>query len=227
MPEVQKKSLGDGQKSGVSVFQKGFTLLELLIAMTMLVLIVTISMGALRMASRSLAAGDRRAEAQERFRTVMTVMDAQIQSQLPLTYEAPGGKTNYFLGGRTNLRIMTNYSIWGGRMGYFLVDYQVGDDDTGKRTLKAFEQVPGMEQKREVGLFMGASDIFFEYYRRDPAEARGTWSDQWTDGTAFPEAIRLNVSYGARKNIFFFPVRARGEISAVAMTPPVAGGLKK
>ena len=64
----------------------GFTLLELLISMTLLVVILVVTMGAMRAGSRSVAAGERKMEAQERFRAVLAIMDAQIASQIPLTY---------------------------------------------------------------------------------------------------------------------------------------------
>ncbi len=69
---------------------RGFTLLELLISLSLLVVIVVIAMGAMRLGSRSVAAGEKKMNDRERFRTVLSLIDAQIQSQLPLTYEERG-----------------------------------------------------------------------------------------------------------------------------------------
>ena len=91
-----------------AVSEAGFTLLELLISITLLVVIVTITMGAMRMGSRSVASGERKMDTQERFRTVLSLMDAQIQSQVPLTYEEDGKKRYYFSGDGKTLRFSTN-----------------------------------------------------------------------------------------------------------------------
>ena len=63
----------------------GFTLLELLISMTLLVVIVVIAFGAMRISSRSMSAGERKMDALERYRTVLSIIDSQVESHIPLT----------------------------------------------------------------------------------------------------------------------------------------------
>ncbi len=198
--------------------KKGFTLLELLIAMTLLTLIVTITMGAMRLASRSVEAGEGRMEIQERFRMVSAIMDAQIQSQLPLTYEEEGVRINYFRGDKQTLRLATAHSLWGGRRGHVIVDYRV-ETGAGGQSLMASEQTPGIEGSRETPLFTAVSEISFEYYHKDPAEEVGKWSGEWSDETTIPEAVRLYVRYGPKKYFFLFPVRTQGERVPVPLTP--------
>jgi prepilin-type N-terminal cleavage/methylation domain-containing protein len=223
---------GDLRQSGTPSFDKrirwprklseqGFTLLELMIAVTLL------AMGALRLASRSVAAGERRMENQERFRTVSSVMDAQIQSQLPLTYFVEGNRVYYFRGDRQTVRLTTSHSLWSGAKGYVLVDYRVENDQAGKQSLMAAEQTPGIEGKRETKLFAAADEISFGYYRRDPTDKAGIWVEQWSAGISLPTAIRLQVSYGEKKFLFLFPVRVQGEALPVLMTPYSATGVKQ
>ncbi len=84
-----------GRRPCSSSGNRGFTLLELLISLSLLALIVVIMMGAMRISSRSVTVAERKMDAQERFRTVLAVMDAQIQSHVPLTYEEDGNKKYY------------------------------------------------------------------------------------------------------------------------------------
>ncbi len=205
----------------------GFTLLELLIAITLLVLIVAIAMGALRLSARSLEAGDRRMEAHERLRNVLIVMDAQIQSQLPLTYELETTRSYYFRGAAKNLRMITNYSIWGGRQGQVLVDYVVEAGEGSKETLYASEQTPGMEGTRTTALFKAATEISFQYYHREQPDEAGEWSDEWNDELAIPAGIRINVTSGAKKSHYLFPLRVPGNVVKVPLTPVTLKGLKK
>jgi len=68
----------------------GFTLLELIISISMLVIIIAIISAAMSIASRSIAAGEKKVEALERLRTSLSIMNAQIQSATPLTYSDQG-----------------------------------------------------------------------------------------------------------------------------------------
>jgi prepilin-type N-terminal cleavage/methylation domain-containing protein len=194
---------------------RGFTLLELLISMTLLVVILVITLGALRISSRSVAAGEKKMESQERFRTVLSILDAQIQSQVPLTYEEEGQKKYYFRGNRKTLRFSSNHSIWGGQKGYVVVDYRVESDQTGKEVLHASEQIPGIEGRQDTWLIK-ATEISFEYFHKDPTEEQGKWTDQLSDGNIIPEKIRFQMVNETGNLSLVCPVRVRGKILTVS-----------
>ncbi len=207
--------------------RKGFTLLELLIAMSLLVLIVAITMGAMSLASRSVEAGEKKMETAERIRTVTALLDAQIQSQMPLTYEKDGNKINYFQGDGTALRLATSHSVWGGRQGCLIVDYRIRVDGDGQKTLSVVEQTPGIEGMREALLFARASEISFEYFGSGTKDEKPYWQDQWSDEISLPQAVRLHLEYGPKKILFLFPVRAEAATVRVPATPvSTAGGVK-
>jgi prepilin-type N-terminal cleavage/methylation domain-containing protein len=197
----------------------GFTLLELLISMTLLVVIVAITMGAMSMGSRSVASGERKMDAQERFRTVLSLMDAQIQSQVPLTYEVDGKKRYYFSGDGKNLRFSTNYSIWGGQRGYVIVDYTVKADNTGKEVLYAGEQVPGIEGRRDIRL-IEATGISFQYFHKDRSEEQGKWLEMLSGESFVPEKVKVHIVEGTKKLFLVFSVRVGGEMTTVGTRRP-------
>ncbi len=72
---------------------RGFTLLELMISISMLVIIIVIISGAMRLASRSITAGEKKIETLERLRTSLSIINAQIQSGTPLTYSDQGAQS--------------------------------------------------------------------------------------------------------------------------------------
>jgi general secretion pathway protein J len=193
----------------------GFTLLELLISIVLLTLIIIITMGAMRIGSRSVAAGEIRMDAQERFRTVFQIIDAQIQSMSPLTYGEDGKKKYYFKGDKKTLRFSTNYSIWTGERGYVIVDYKVDVDSSGSEILKASESIPGLQGHLDVRL-MDATGITFEYFLKDTADEKGTWRDTIIEGASLPEEIRVNIRNGNQKLSMQFPVRIKGEMVLVS-----------
>ena len=84
------------------VRQKGFTLLELLISMTLFLLVIVILGGALRLGFRSISAGEKRMDVLERFRSSFGIITNQLQSAVPLTYDERWGKKILSQGGRNN-----------------------------------------------------------------------------------------------------------------------------
>jgi len=215
--------LGGSQRGGQRRFtfaSGGFTLLELVISMTLLGLIIVITMGAMGLGSRSAVSAERKMDAQERFRTVFSLLDAQIQSQIPLTYNDEDGQKRYhFSGDGKTLRFLTNSSIWSGQRGFVIVDYTVKADEGGKEVLYAGEQVPGIEGQRSIRL-IEAARISFEYFHKEQAEEQGKWLEAVSGDSFIPEKVKVHIVEGAKDLSLVFPVRAGGEMAVVTSTPP-------
>lgn len=71
---------------------EGFTLLELTISIMLLATMVVIIGGAVRLSYRSINNGERKANDLERLRVSLTVINAQIESWLPLKVDGEGAK---------------------------------------------------------------------------------------------------------------------------------------
>jgi prepilin-type N-terminal cleavage/methylation domain-containing protein len=209
-----------GKQRQFPASNRGFTLLELLVSMTLLVLIVVITMAAMRIGSRSVAAGEKKMEDQERLRTVLSIIDAQIQSQVPLTYEEEGARKYYFRGDARTLRFSTNYSIWGGRRGYVIVEYKVEADGSGKDILHVSEQIPGMEGQWNTRL-IDANRISFDYFYQDPTEEAGKWLETLSEGTVIPEKVRIRMGRKTGNVSLVLPVRVKRAMASVQ------GGVRK
>lgn len=189
--------------------QAGFTLLELLISITLIGIIVIVISGAVRLGFRSIETGDKKIESLERKKTSLNIIDSQIQSQMPLTYDEDGSKKFYFNGDRGSMTFATNYSIWSGQKGYVLVNYSVGDDLHGRKTLLAVENTIGTAAARETNLLEALDDIYFEYYYKDPTAEKGEWVDEWTDNTKVPEKVRLHIVEGSKDLSMLIRLRVR------------------
>jgi general secretion pathway protein J len=190
----------------------GFTLLELIISITLVAIIVLIISGAANIGYRSFHSGEKKMNAVERLRSSLTIIDAQIQSGVPLTLEDGGVKQYYFMGEQDSLKFSTNYSIWGGQRGYVIVNYRVDADDRGKRTLFASEYKVGMENQKETKLLEGFDEITFDYFKQDATEEEGEWVTQWADEEMMPTRIRINLVRGSTFLSYIMPVRVGGAI---------------
>ncbi|HOD78339.1 MAG TPA: prepilin-type N-terminal cleavage/methylation domain-containing protein [Syntrophorhabdus sp.] len=190
----------------------GFTLLELIISITLVAIIVLIVAGAASLGYRSFSSGEKKLNEIERLRASLIIIDAQIQSGVPLTLEDGGVKQYYFVGEKDSLKFSTNHSIWGGQKGYVIVSYKVETDDQGKKRLIASEYKVGMENQKETRLLEGFKEITFDYYRQDAVDEEGEWVTQWEDEEMMPTRIRLNLLWGANSLSYIMPVRVGGLI---------------
>lgn len=191
----------------------GFTLLELLISLVMIGAIALIVTGAVRLGLRTVSAGEKKIEHLEKTRASFSIINSQIQSQIPLSYGEGGEKKYYFEGSRESLQLPTNYSIWGGQKGYVLVRYRVESDGTGKQLLSVSEKIMGMDNSRDAKLFSAVDAIHFEYFFKDPAEEKGIWIDAWTDTATIPDKIKLHLRYGEQNLSMIIPMRTAGSLS--------------
>lgn len=189
--------------------QSGFTLLELLVSITLIGLIVVIVGGAMRLGYRSVDKGEKKVEMLERFKVSLSLMDAQIQSGIPL--KGTGDEINQFLfkGKKDSIRFASNYSLMGGQRGYVIVAYRVEQDKNDKRTLFARENTIGMENQKDVKLLEGFEDIHFEYFLKEPLEGQSQWVEEWTDDMSFPQKVRIHLAWGSQRMSIVVPVRAR------------------
>ena len=194
----------------------GFTLLELLVSMTLLLLVVVILGGAYRLGFRSLDAGERRIEAHERFRTSVAILTAQLQSAVPLTYDEDGTKKSYFKGDAETLRFASGHSIWGENPETVIVSYRLELGGEGRWTLHAEEQGIGMEEIREeirkAALLDRMSQISFAYFGKDVAEENGRWKTEWTDDTSIPEQVRITFRRDRQEETILVPLYARNVV---------------
>ncbi|MBE0427323.1 MAG: type II secretion system protein [Nitrospirae bacterium] len=193
--------------------RKGFTLLELTISITMIGFIVLIIAGALSLGFRSVDSGEKRIESLERIRSSVNIINAQIQSQIPLTYNEDGEVKHYFKGGTEFMQFASNYSVWGGEKGYVIVTYTVEPGNNGKQVLSVSENIIGMNEQRNAKLFDNFDRIYFEYFLKDSLYEEGYWVEQFSDEDVIPEKVMLHVTGGTRDFSIIIPVRARGPMA--------------
>ena len=198
--------------------RSGFTLLELLISLVMIGVIAIIITGAIRLGIRAVNKGETKIDHLERTRASFNIIDSQIQSQIPLTFEENGEKKYYFQGDKESLQFSTNYSLWGGQKGYVMVRYKAESDDTGKQFLAVSENIIGTNSNRETRLFSTVDEIYFEYFFKDPTEEKGKWVDKWTDTANIPEKVKFHLIYGKKDVPMIIPMRTSGSLSQTSST---------
>ena len=193
----------------------GFTLLELMISIAIVGIMVSIMVAVLRLGFRSVEAGEKKIESLERVRASVNLIDAQMQSEIPLRHEENGENKYYFKGQPALLEFSTNHSIWGGETGYVVVSYRVVEGEQGKRTLWASENGVGQENKKEVKLLDLFDEMYFEYFYQDPTEKEGKWIDEWTEATLLPKKIRLHLIKDKKDLSLILPMKTGSGLTSI------------
>ncbi len=202
----------------------GYTLIELLISVTMIGIIIVIIGLAMRLGLRTVDSGERRIGSLERFRASLNIVDSQIQSALVIATQEEAGQTFLFKGDGLSMQFPSNYSLWSGRRGYVMVSYKVMSDAWGKQELHVEESATGEPGRGDVRLFDFLDHIYFEYFYKGPTDEKGTWTDQWSGTDTMPDKIRLHLVNGRSETLLIIPMKVGGPQDATVSIANVTNG---
>ena len=189
----------------------GFTLVELLVALTLLGLVSVVLFGGLRFGTRAWEAGNTRAERLAQVQAVQGVLRRRIaQAVLP---EDAGAESAFsdspaaFAGAEDSLRFVALVPSRIGVGGFYLFELSVADDGDGARLELAWRlfrpDQPGDLDEPEPGLggrrvlIEGIEEAKFGYYGAERAGAAAEWRERWDGADGLPALIALKVAFPA------------------------------
>jgi general secretion pathway protein J len=179
----------------------GFTLLELLIAITLLGLLLAALFGGLRLGARAWERSEERLDESARLQVVQNFLRERLAQAYPLTAEDPSGRMRLaFEGTGDALRFV---SLMPAYLGTGFAELVLAiDDRAGIKDLvvqwRPFELLPQPDDEEEPQVKVLLADIEgleIAYYG---ALARGeqvSWHEQWLEVMALPQLVRLRVAF--------------------------------
>ncbi len=183
----------------------GFTLMELLISITIMGVILTIIMAGLRIGTRAWETGTRDVESHQRLQIVLSLVKNQLAAACPENIRKPEMDPYLFRGDDRSMELISRTSIVpGNHHGKVYVIYRIIADNDGGWTLTAAEQSlvhiePGeerfvMEETAFYELIAGAHQIDFEYLGPSVDGVR-EWLRIWDPEThdKWPAAVRISL----------------------------------
>jgi len=184
--------------------QAGFTLLELVIALSLLALMSGVLYGALGFAGRSWEGGEAKAEATAGMRLTHEFLRTQIEGQHPLRMNKLPEFPLVFGGSRDELRFAAPLParVSGGGIWYYrLAVAREGDRErlVLQRVVPDLDGsvVPEFGQADRSILAEGIAELKVGYFGRDPGAAAAmapTWRERWDDPQRLPLLVRIDVS---------------------------------
>jgi general secretion pathway protein J len=188
----------------------GFTLLEVIVTLTILGFIVLIVFGAFRLGLSSWERGESTREDYQKVRTVTQMISRQIKSIVPYKVKSKKAEGDYlaFEGKVRSLKFVSAFPIKAKQpegLVYGIYEFKEEGKEGGRLILyeqrvlnkDLFEETP----KEELGatLIEGISKIRFEYYREGDPEKNRTegWVEEWDtkEEKELPKALRMTLTF--------------------------------
>ena len=164
--------------------ERGFTLMELLIAMTLLSMLAAGIMIALRVYLNAMEKADSRLMANRKVAAVERILEQQVAGIMPVKADcmgggdAPAARVAFFQGEPQTMRFVSSYSIQEGARGYArILEYQVIQGDRGE------------------GVRLVVNEMLYSGPRSTGALCRGLAPG--VDGTPVPQFVAVQAGPGS------------------------------
>lgn len=188
---------------------RGFTLVELLVVLTLFGLISTVLVGGLRFGARAWDAGAEKSVWLIQVETVQNLMRHQFDEMVP-PRQAPRRETGSlkepelpptFLGESDSLTVASFFPTHVGLGGINNFEFRIVDDEDLLRLDLIWSPYPSDDRPidedliEERRLIQGFAKADFSYYGILDDEREARWHDSWDAEGQVPELVALNIEF--------------------------------
>jgi general secretion pathway protein J len=183
---------------------RGFTLLELIVALVLLGLLSAVLFGSVRLAGQSTERGEAAAEGAANMRLAQEFLRTNLEAQHPLRMRKMLDWPLLFTGTRDELRYASNLParVATGGIWYYRLTVLANDARSPlvlERTIPDLtaDALPEFTNPERSVLADDIASLRIGYFGRDPDAAPAvepTWHDEWNDTQRLPIMIRLDVT---------------------------------
>jgi general secretion pathway protein J len=180
----------------------GFTLLELLIAITLLGFILSLLFGGMRLGARSWEAGDKRATQAAHTSQVQNFLRRELTQVYPYRWKKKPNPELAFAGEDKRVRFAAPIAARLGYGGIYLISLELADGAEGKRLIMKrvipdaetadFSALDGGDAETDV-LQEKVDSVAIDYFGAETALEEPKWSDRWDNGKLLPYLVRLRI----------------------------------
>ena len=185
---------------------RGFTLLEVMIALSLLAFGMALALGTLRGATRASSNAEATAQRSERLRAVQNLLRRQIGGAMPIAMaiDPATGEAHQVRGERDELEWVAPMPGYLSRGGPYVQTLELVRAAGGGRELR-FQQrllTPDgpLDPEREPSVLLtGITDGGFQYRSIDEQGRPGPWQDTWPTASVLPPLVRLRLQFEERR----------------------------
>ena len=180
---------------------RGFTLLELLVAIMIMTLMMTVAFGAVRLGSRSWEAGIERANASDEVRAVSEFLRRQFAQMISIPTDDNDAMEDIFSGDQIRIRFIApapRHSVIAGLIVYTLSAEKFDDSQRLVLSYAPFDpgtgNLPEAQSNQHLILADGFATISFQFFGKKAADSMPSWQEEWPDDEeSLPELVRITL----------------------------------
>lgn len=178
----------------------GFTLIEVLIAMTLLSVMVALLFGSMKLCADSWQKGETKIADVNSTAVVYQFFQHHLTTAIPLWDDfSDENRTLAFQGHQQSLQFVSAFPASAKKSGLQLFSLKLMDDDAGKYlqvSIKPFFPIGKDEewQEEEVTLLNHVSDFSVSYFAMDDMQPEGTWQDEWVNMETMPRLVKIKIA---------------------------------
>ncbi|HOB61739.1 MAG TPA: prepilin-type N-terminal cleavage/methylation domain-containing protein [Candidatus Competibacteraceae bacterium] len=182
--------------------QAGFTLLELVVAITLMGLVLVMLYSGLRLGLNGWDSGERRAEITDRLRLAQEVLRRQLAQSMTVYRQANNEQREriaVFSGEPNEIEFVAPMLTQLGQGGLYRVRVGAGNGRLWMRWRPYWPDDPDVGPERESILLEGVSGLEWGYFGSDRSNGGEQsepprWRSEWTNPERRPSLVRLNLS---------------------------------
>jgi general secretion pathway protein J len=179
----------------------GFTLIEVLIGMSLLSVMMLLLFGSLRISVRNWDAGEERIFEVSEVASVQNFFQRFLTSVRPFEDDFSGDEPEFsFQGESRKIRFVASLPASAGRQGLQIFSLKLKSvDDLESLTVDIvpfFPAADGEEWKNEeVTLAENISDFKLSYFGAIDEDDEATWHEQWLDQKQLPSLVKVEIEF--------------------------------
>ncbi len=179
----------------------GFTLIEVIVAISLLAFGLALSFGTLRGASKATERAEITSQRDERLRAVQGFLRAQLGGALPIAYafDSETGSATFLGMSADKLEFVATMPGYLSRGGPYLQTLELVPGENGRRLMFQHRLLttdgPLDAEREPVLLLDGIAEGGFEVRTLDEQARPGEWQPEWAVSAQLPPMIRLRVRF--------------------------------
>ena len=186
----------------------GFTLLELLIALSLLGFILALLFSGMRLGARSWDAGETHSENSTHLALLQGFLRRNLSQVTPFHWKKKADTNLAFLGQPNNIKLVAPITARLDTGGLFLISLELlQDSDDGQLVMKRavpdvdstdFAILDNSDKTEKIVLADHVEDLSFAYFGAETKDAEPQWQDQWgnqNNQQQLPYLIRMRIKF--------------------------------
>jgi general secretion pathway protein J len=180
---------------------RGFTLVEVIVATTLLALGLALAFASLRGAGRATARAESAAQAEERLRAVQGFLRSQLSAAMPIAFQfdSDTGQATFLRMTPTKLEYVASMPGYLSRGGPYLQTLELVPGEKGQRLVFQHQLIstdgPLKAEREPLVLLDGIADARFELRNIDTNGQVQAWESNWDVSAQMPPLLRLRLRF--------------------------------